>query len=63
MHLGLLRPGYPVVRIRGAVTGLHNDAKSVCVLAAAGSRVALFGGYGRTTTGSPSPNSAVAEHG
>jgi hypothetical protein len=46
-HLGLLRPGYPVVRIRGGtVTGWHNDTKDVFALATAGSPVALFGGYG-----------------
>ena len=40
-------PGYPVVRIRGgAVTGWHNDTGGACALAAAGSRVALSGGYG-----------------
>jgi hypothetical protein len=40
-------PGYPVVRIRdGTVTGWHNEAGGACALAAAGSRVALSGGYG-----------------
>jgi hypothetical protein len=38
---------FPVVRIRdGAVTGWHNDIKGASALAVAGSRVALFGGYG-----------------
>ena len=38
---------FPVVRIRdGAVTGWHNDIKGAGALAVAGSRVALFGGYG-----------------
>jgi hypothetical protein len=38
---------FPVVRIRdGAVTGWHNNIKGVSALAVAGSRVALFGGYG-----------------
>ena len=38
---------FPVVRIRnGTVTGWHNDVKGACALAVAGSRVALFGGYG-----------------
>ena len=38
---------FPVVCIRdGAVTGWHNDVKGVRALAVAGSRVALFGGYG-----------------
>jgi hypothetical protein len=38
---------FPVVRIRdGAVTGRHNDIKGASALAVAGSRVALFGGYG-----------------
>ncbi len=38
---------FPVVRIRdGAVTGWHNDVKGASALAVAGSRVALFGGYG-----------------
>ena len=38
---------FPVVCIRGdAVTGWHNDIKGVSALAMAGSRVALFGGYG-----------------
>ena len=38
---------FPVVRIRdGGVTGWHNDIKGVRALAVAGSRVALFGGYG-----------------
>ena len=38
---------FPVVRIRdGAVTGWHNDVKGAGALAVAGSRVALFGGYG-----------------
>ena len=30
----------------GTVTGWHNDIKGVGALAVAGSRVALFGGYG-----------------
>ena len=35
------------MRIRGdAVTGWHNDTGGACALAAAGSRVALSGGYG-----------------
>ena len=35
------------MRIRdGAVTGWHNDIKGASALAVAGSRVALFGGYG-----------------
>jgi hypothetical protein len=39
--------GFPVVRIRdGAVTGWHNDIKGARALAVAGSRLALFGGYG-----------------
>ena len=38
---------FPVVCIRdGAVTGWHNDIKGASALAVAGSRVALFGGYG-----------------
>ena len=38
---------FPVVCIRdGAVTGWHNEIKGVRALAVAGSRVALFGGYG-----------------
>ena len=38
---------FPVVRIRdGAVTGWHNNIKGASALAVAGSRVALFGGYG-----------------
>ena len=38
---------FPVVRIRdGAVTGWHNDIRGASALAVAGSRVALFGGYG-----------------
>jgi hypothetical protein len=38
---------FPVVRIRdGTVTGWHNDIRGVSALAVAGSRVALFGGYG-----------------
>jgi len=38
---------FPVVRIRDdAVTGWHNDIKGASALAVAGSRVALFGGYG-----------------
>ncbi len=38
---------FPVVRIRdGAVTGWHNEIKGASALAVAGSRVALFGGYG-----------------
>lgn len=38
---------YPVVHIRaGTVTGWHNDIKGAGALAAAGSRVALFGGCG-----------------
>jgi len=38
---------FPVVRIRNdAVTGWHNDIKGASALAVAGSRVALFGGYG-----------------
>ena len=38
---------FPVVRIRdGGVTGWHNDIKGASALAVAGSRVALFGGYG-----------------
>ena len=37
----------PVVRIRDcAVTGWHNDITGASALAVAGSRVALFGGYG-----------------
>jgi hypothetical protein len=39
--------GFPVVRIRDdAVTGWHNDIKGAGAVAVAGSRVALFGGYG-----------------
>jgi len=35
------------VRIRdGTVTGWHNEIKGASALAVAGSRVALFGGYG-----------------
>ena len=35
------------MRIRdGAVTGWHNDIQGASALAVAGSRVALFGGYG-----------------
>ena len=35
------------MRIRdGGVTGWHNDIKGASALAVAGSRVALFGGYG-----------------
>ena len=35
------------MRIRdGEVTGWHNDIKGASALAVAGSRVALFGGYG-----------------
>ena len=38
---------FPVVRIRDdAVTGWHNDITGASALAVAGSRVALFGGYG-----------------
>jgi hypothetical protein len=38
---------FPVVRIRdGHVTGWDNDVKGARALAVAGSRVALFGGYG-----------------
>jgi hypothetical protein len=38
---------FPIVCIRdGAVTGWHNDIAGASALAAAGSRVALFGGYG-----------------
>ena len=38
---------FPVVRIHdGIVTGWHNDIKGASALAVAGSRVALFGGYG-----------------
>ena len=38
---------FPVVRIRdGAVTGWHNEIRGASALAVAGSRVALFGGYG-----------------
>ena len=38
---------FPVVCIRdGTVTGWHNDIKGARALAVAGSRVALFGGYG-----------------
>lgn len=38
---------FPVVRIHdGAVTAWHNDIKGASALAVAGSRVALFGGYG-----------------
>jgi len=38
---------FRVVRIRdGNVTGWHNDIKGARALVAAGSRVALFGGYG-----------------
>ena len=38
---------FPVVRIRdGTVTGWHNEIKGASALAVAGSRVALFGGYG-----------------
>jgi len=38
---------FPVVRIRDdAVNGWHNDIKGASALAVAGSRVALFGGYG-----------------
>ena len=38
---------FPIVRIRdGAVAGWHNDIKGASALAVAGSRVALFGGYG-----------------
>jgi hypothetical protein len=38
---------FPVVRIRdGAVTGWHNGIRGASALAVAGSRVALFGGYG-----------------
>ena len=38
---------FPIVRIRdGVVTGWHNDITGASALAAAGSRVALFGGYG-----------------
>ena len=45
---------FPVVRIRdGAVTGWRNDIKGASALAVAGSRVALFGGYGPIMTGSP----------
>ena len=43
--MGPLR--FPVVRIRDdEVTGWHNDIKGASALAVAGSRVALFGGYG-----------------
>ena len=38
---------FPVVRIRDdIVTGWHNDIRGARALAVAGSRVALFGGYG-----------------
>jgi hypothetical protein len=38
---------FPVVRIRDdTVTGWHNDIKGARPLAVAGSRIALFGGYG-----------------
>jgi hypothetical protein len=38
---------FPVVRIRdGAVTGWHNEIRGASALAVAGTRVALFGGYG-----------------
>jgi hypothetical protein len=38
---------FPVVRIcDGAVTGWHNDVKGASALAVAGSRIAMFGGYG-----------------
>lgn len=38
---------FPVVRIcDDAVTGWHNDIRGASALAVAGSRVALFGGYG-----------------
>jgi hypothetical protein len=38
---------FPVVRIRDdTLTGWHNDIKGARALAVAGSRVALFGGYG-----------------
>jgi hypothetical protein len=40
-------PDYPVVRIGdGTVTGWHNDIKGAGALAVAGTRAALFGGYG-----------------
>jgi hypothetical protein len=39
--------GFPIVRIRdGVVRGWHNDITGVQALAVAGSRVALYGGYG-----------------
>jgi hypothetical protein len=38
---------FPVVRILdGAATGWHNDVKGASALAVAGSRIAMFGGYG-----------------
>ncbi len=40
-------PGFAVIAIRdGTRTGWHNDITGVSALAAEGSRVALFGGYG-----------------